>query len=121
MENLVTNALKFAETHVDLCFSENEDGVTLSVTDDGLGISEKEEENVFKLFHTSAGSRTVKGIGVGLASAYRIVQAHGGRLWIDNKREHGCTFWVSIPRNPVFREASSGERLQQDEISSPPA
>ena len=118
VENLLTNALKFAESQVDLSLVENEDGIILSVTDDGLGISEKERENIFKLFHTSGGSRTIKGIGVGLASAYRIVQAHGGRLWVDNEQEQGCSFLVSIPHKAVARKAPSMERSPRREISS---
>lgn len=117
VENLVTNAIKFAESQVDLSIIEKDDGVVMSVTDDGAGIPEKEVESIFKLFHSSAGSRTGKGIGVGLASAYKIVQAHGGRLWVESGAAHGCSFMVSIPDNPSARRAGTGENLQNTGIS----
>jgi two-component system phosphate regulon sensor histidine kinase PhoR len=105
IENLVTNAIKFAETRVDLLCVETEDAITLSVNDDGPGVSEKEKDNIFNLFHTSGGPRTSKGIGVGLASVQKIVVAHGGQLTVGRKNNSGCSFNIRLPKQPAKFEA----------------
>ena len=104
IENLVTNAIKFASSRIDIGCKENETGVTLFVSDDGPGVPEEEREEIFKLFHTVTGSRTARGIGVGLASVQKIVHAHGGRLWIENGAGGGCSFLIDIPKQPAPSE-----------------
>jgi PAS domain S-box-containing protein len=100
VENLVTNAIKFAETRIEIGVAEADDEwVTLFVRDDGPGVAETDQDDIFKLFHTLPGSRMKKGIGVGLASAHKMVTAHGGRLWVDSTPGGGCSFLISIPRN----------------------
>jgi len=107
LENLLTNAIKFAHSRIDISVAENADGVTICVHDDGPGVSEMEKEKIFKLFHSSSGPRMKKGIGVGLASAYKIVEAHGGHLRVDSQSGDGCSFLVDIPW-----QATSGAVLQ---------
>jgi signal transduction histidine kinase len=101
VENLVTNAIKFAATQIDIGCSDFGETVVLSVTDDGPGVSEHEKENIFNLFHTSAGSRTGKGIGVGLASVRKIVLAHGGQLSVERVNGAGCSFKIILPKQTV--------------------
>ncbi len=118
VENLVTNAIKFAQSRIDIGLKEEGESVTLFVRDDGPGVSEKEKEDIFKLFHSSSGHRINKGIGVGLASAHKTVRAHGGRLWVESEPDGGCTFRVSIPLHPVSPEAKAGEEPFPNIIST---
>jgi two-component system sensor histidine kinase VicK len=120
VENLLTNAIKFAETQVEMELNQDERGIVLSVTDDGAGIPEKEKENVFKLFHTSSGSRTAKGLGVGLASAFKIVMAHGGRIWVEEPQERGCSFVIIIPPGSSAVNTESDAGLKQESVSPTP-
>jgi len=110
IENLVTNAIKFAETRIDISCAETQEAVTLCVRDDGPGISEKEKDNIFNLFHTSAGARTAKGIGVGLASVQKIVHAHGGLLSIEQDKDCGCLFKIRLPKNLADSKAGPNEQ-----------
>jgi PAS domain S-box-containing protein len=97
VENLVTNAIKFARQSIQTDLVRDGAHVNILVHDDGPGVSEEEKEHIFKLFHRSPGSRMVKGIGVGLASAERIVRAHGGALHVESKEGDGCSFIIRIP------------------------
>ncbi|UCD57138.1 MAG: PAS domain S-box protein, partial [Candidatus Hydrogenedentota bacterium] len=118
VENLVRNAIKFATSRIDIGLVEKQDEVSLFVSDDGPGVPENEKEDIFKLFHSSSGSRMAKGIGVGLASAHKIVCAHGGRLWVESEPDNGCSFRISIPRNSVSSASRSSENPHTDAASS---
>ncbi len=110
VENLVSNAIKFSETRVDISCDESEDAVILCVRDDGPGVSEKEKDNIFNLFHTSSGTRTAKGIGVGLASVQKIVQAHDGDLSVEQDNGSGCVFKIYLPKHPAASETETAEQ-----------
>jgi PAS domain S-box-containing protein len=99
VENLVTNAIKFAQSRIDVEMKSGEAYLNILVRDDGPGVPEEEKEHIFKLFHRAPGARMVKGIGIGLASAEKIVRAHGGRLYVDTSNGAGCTFVIMIPKD----------------------
>jgi len=121
IENLVSNAIKFAETHIDLSCVETSDSVTLAVNDDGPGISDDEKEKIFNLFHTSAGSRTSKGIGVGLASVQKIIYAHGGELSVGQINGSGCSFKITLPKHRAASQAQPQAVSQaKQETEAPP-
>jgi two-component system sensor histidine kinase VicK len=103
VENLVTNAIKFAKTRIDIRCEDAGDSLIFSVSDDGPGIPEEEKEHIFNLFHTTGGVRTIKGIGVGLASVRKIVAAHNGRLAVESANGEGCSFTIELPKNPVTK------------------
>lgn len=117
IENLVSNAIKFSETRIDLSCTATEDGVTLTVSDDGPGVSAGEEDKIFNLFHTSAGSRTTKGIGVGLASVKKIITAHGGELSVGRVNGSGCSFQIDLPNNRPVEPCSDSEKELQPETA----
>jgi len=109
VENLITNAIKFAQSRIEVGFTGDDDGgVTLFVRDDGPGVPEEEREDIFKLFHSAPGRRNSKGIGIGLASAHKIIRAHGGRLWVESQPHGGCSFMIRIPGNSVPSHAGVG-------------
>jgi len=99
VENLITNAIKFAAASIEVGFAVDQNWLSISVRDDGPGIPEEEKEHIFKLFHSAPGSRIAKGIGVGLASAEKIVRAHGGTLTVQSASGKGCTFVITTPQN----------------------
>ncbi|MGE0786495.1 MAG: ATP-binding protein [Sandaracinaceae bacterium] len=80
-------------------FGGTEEQVELSVADHGPGIPASEQEKVFDAFYQIDGSSTREhgGTGLGLSIVKRLVEAHGGRVWIDSEPGHGTTFRLTIP------------------------
>lgn len=102
MTNLVGNAVKFTERgFVEISVNENDDGITVSVADSGPGISSDNQKLVFKKFvqferHPGAGE---KGTGLGLAIVQKLVEAHGGKIWVESVLGQGSKFSFFIPKN----------------------
>lgn len=101
-QNLIENALKFMDgqptPHVEVGAREEEDAVVCWVRDNGSGIQPAYQDKVFELFER-LDSRP-PGTGVGLALVKRVVELHGGRVWIDSAGGgQGSTFYFTIPRD----------------------
>jgi signal transduction histidine kinase len=78
--------------------SEGENGmVRFWVKDDGPGIPKKDLPHIFETFHTDASKRG-SGSGLGLAIALQVVQAHGGRIWVESQEGAGATFYFTLPK-----------------------
>lgn len=108
VENLITNAIKFARNRIDARIIAHDEQVDLLVVDDGPGVPEEEKQHIFKLFHRAPGARLIKGIGIGLASAERIVRAHNGTLRVQSHDGSGCSFVIALPRvYPPLTEAAA--------------
>ncbi|MEZ6189596.1 MAG: PAS domain-containing sensor histidine kinase [Planctomycetota bacterium] len=97
IDNLVTNALKYARTTVAVSLREELDEVHLVVRDDGDGIAEALREKVFEGGYQAPGSKP--GHGIGLASVRRTAERHNGRAWADVAREGGAALHVRLPRH----------------------
>ena len=100
--NLIGNALKFRrdgqppEIHV-AARRDGEDWV-LSVRDNGIGIAPEFHEKVFQIFQRLHGREKYAGTGIGLAICKKIVEQHGGRIWIDSAAGEGATFHFVLGR-----------------------
>jgi signal transduction histidine kinase len=98
--NLVGNAIKFTdEGEVRVVAKTANDSFLVSVTDTGPGISGSEQTRIFHEFHQADSSNTKKkgGTGLGLAIAKRIVELHGGRIWVDSQVGKGSNFQFELP------------------------
>ena len=99
--NLLHNAIKFSHrgAAVTVTSDEGPDEVVISVTDRGMGIPRKDQARVFERFYKvdRARQRGLGGTGLGLAIARHIVEAHGGRLWLESTVGKGSTFSFSLP------------------------
>jgi signal transduction histidine kinase len=98
--NLVSNAIKFTEAGAVSIRAKVEDGSFLvAVTDTGVGIAEGDRERIFEEFQQVDSSSTRKkgGTGLGLAIARRIVELHGGRIWVESTPGQGSTFAFILP------------------------
>ncbi|MBQ6374122.1 MAG: sensor histidine kinase KdpD [Clostridia bacterium] len=99
--NLVNNAVKYTPEGARIVIGARRDGDTafIWVEDDGQGVPEGDEARVFDMFYTgvkrSPDSR--RGIGLGLALCKSIVNAHGGRIGVENTKPHGARFWFTLP------------------------
>ncbi len=99
--NLVSNAIKFSNIggRIDIAAVKNNEGVTITVSDNGIGI---EPENLLKLFdisqiHSTTGTADEKGTGLGLMLCKEFVEKHGGRIWAESEYGKGTDFKFTIP------------------------
>lgn len=99
--NLMTNALKYSpENRKVLVNIKNKNhSVIISVKDFGVGISQKDQTQIFSPFYRTTKAQTSKseGLGLGLYIASQIVLYHQGRLWVKSTQGHGSTFFMELP------------------------
>ena len=98
--NLVGNAIKFTDTgEVAMRASAANGSYTVAVRDTGPGIAEADQAKIFEEFQQSESTHTKAkgGTGLGLAIAKRIVEMHGGRLWVESTLGNGATFFFTVP------------------------
>jgi len=101
VSNLVSNAIKYGHTgRVDVTASASIDEATITVTDRGAGIPAEDLVSLFEPFVrlASATTTSVAGSGLGLFIAKRIVEAHGGRIWVESAVGVGTSVHVALPR-----------------------
>ncbi len=112
LNNLVSNALKYSPNGGKITIRGEHDaqGVLLSVTDEGIGIPPEEQERIFERFYRveSPQTRAAAGTGLGLYLTRAIVNAHGGRIWVESRPGQGATFYVRLPfQTGLARAAAS--------------
>ncbi|GLP65167.1 histidine kinase [Streptomyces sp. TUS-ST3] len=112
-QNLVGNALKFRHPdrtpHVSItCGTDPAEpgSLLICVTDNGIGIPEQFKEKVFIIFQRLHGRDAYGGTGIGLALCKKIVEQHGGRIWIDTAHTDGTRFCFTLPSIAESPEAS---------------
>ncbi len=97
--NLIANSVKFMgdqpEPKLELGYRENGTEAVFYVKDNGMGLAEREHEKVFELFYRA--DQSTEGTGAGLAISKRIIEVHGGRIWITSEPGKGCMVSFSLP------------------------
>lgn len=99
VQNLVSNSLKFSEQEpqIDITGKKTGNEIEFIVSDKGIGIEPQYFERIFKIFQRLEPSR-FEGTGIGLALCKRIVDSHGGRIWVESQQGKGSSFHFTIPR-----------------------
>ena len=98
--NLLSNAVKFTPSGgaVDVSAAQVDGEVRVSVGDTGPGLALEDHERIFEEFQqTEAGVEQHEGTGLGLALSKRLVELHGGRIWVDSELGQGSTFVFTLP------------------------
>jgi len=102
IDNLLSNAIKYSPKGGAVRISGTFDthSVTLSVQDQGVGLALDEQEHIFERFYRvdDALSRKTQGTGLGLYLASAVIEAHGGRIWVESQPGKGATFRFTLPR-----------------------
>ncbi|GAB2944441.1 MULTISPECIES: ATP-binding protein [unclassified Streptomyces] len=117
--NLVENAVNYSPAHTRVGIaarrlaSPGGDLIEIAVTDQGIGISEKDRERVFERFYRvdPARSRATGGTGLGLAIVKHVAASHGGEVTVWSSEGQGSTFTLRLPETGVTRERTTGGPL----------
>jgi signal transduction histidine kinase len=103
LSNLVENALKYSDKtpEISIRHYRSEQHTELSVSDNGVGIPDKEKKNIFRQFYRleNEDTRKNKGTGLGLYIVYKIVRAHSGTIQVVDNIPHGSTFIIKLPNH----------------------
>ncbi len=97
--NLLSNALKYSDPDSEVVLGAEPMGeqVRVFVADTGMGIADQDLPHVFDRFYRSQSMRKTDGLGLGLYITRMLVEAHGGRIWVESERGKGSTFYFTLP------------------------
>ncbi|MBI4410982.1 MAG: HAMP domain-containing histidine kinase [Deltaproteobacteria bacterium] len=110
--NLIGNAAKFTrQGQIEVQAVKSGEMAKICVRDSGIGIDPSDQEKIFEEFRQADGSmtRSYGGTGLGLAIAKRIVELHGGRIWVDSVLGKGSEFYLTLPLRPTGIQATEVE------------
>jgi light-regulated signal transduction histidine kinase (bacteriophytochrome) len=105
MQNLIGNGLKYhgdKSPHVHVSAERNGSEWIFSVQDNGIGIAPKYYERVFEIFKRLHDQKEYPGTGIGLAVCRRVVNRHGGRIWVESEAGHGSVFHFTLPEGTAI-------------------
>jgi two-component system phosphate regulon sensor histidine kinase PhoR len=110
LQNLLDNAMQYTPSGGQIMVSaeSNNGEVVFTVSDTGIGIPQADQPRIFERFYRVdvARSREVGGTGLGLSIAKHLMEAHGGRLWVESEVGHGSQFHFSVPIFDLERPAA---------------
>jgi signal transduction histidine kinase len=99
-QNLIGNAIKFRGTEpivVRITAEKTKQETVFSIADNGIGIAAEHSELIFAIFKRLHTREEYPGSGIGLSICKKVIEQHGGRIWVESAAGHGCTFRFSLP------------------------
>ncbi len=102
LENLVGNAIKFhadLPPRIEVYALDRENEWVFCIKDNGIGIPSSQQSNLFQMFQRLHGRNEYPGTGIGLAICKKIVERHGGRIWLESEEGKGSSFFFSLPKD----------------------
>lgn len=110
IQNIIANALKFHGPNrpmINISSSKGEKEWIFSIKDNGIGLDMADAERIFQMFQRLHSREEYPGTGIGLALTKKIVERHGGRIWVESRLGAGATFFFTIP----IDETGNGRRM----------
>jgi len=101
--NLLTNAIKYTpkKGKIEVIITDEPEDIRVSIIDNGIGVAKKDQQRIFEKFYTGSGSSLTREsgrMGLGLAIAKGIIEAHEGRIWVESEVGRGSTFIFTLPK-----------------------
>lgn len=104
-QNFIGNALKFRkeglQPKIHISAEKGDNEYVFSVSDNGIGLEEQYKDHIFEIFKRLHTIGEYQGTGIGLAIVKRIIEQHGGRIWVESEYGKGSTFYFTIPIKPA--------------------
>ncbi|HEV2424457.1 MAG TPA: ATP-binding protein [Terriglobia bacterium] len=113
LQNLIANAVKFAADgppRIHVSADRVGEQWVFSVRDNGIGIDPRYHDKIFGIFQRLHSRETYPGTGIGLSVCKRIVERHGGRIWVESAEGQGSTFYFSVPAARAYQAQTRASR-----------
>ncbi len=104
-QNLIGNGVKFHRgdsPHIHISAERQGKGWVFSIQDNGIGIDRKDLNRIFDVYERLDSTEEYQGHGIGLAICKKIVENHGGRIWVESELGKGSTFFFALPHSPLL-------------------
>lgn len=118
IENLLSNALKFTASGEIILHTEYKKGMlSFSVSDTGCGMTEQEQQRIFREFTRLRSAQGQEGFGLGLSITRKLVELLGGKISVDSTPEKGSTFHVSIPLHAQLPQTTKEQEMSVPQLT----
>ena len=107
-QNLINNGLKYqkidTEPHVHISVKDTDEHWTFMVQDNGIGMEERHLKKIFEVFQRLHRRSKYAGTGIGLSICKKVVERHGGTIWVESEKDVGSTFYFTLLKPKFIKD-----------------